>query len=47
MSGLSVSQKLLTASPAFVSRFGKYGFLFFFLKGILWLLGAGVIYVFH
>jgi len=47
MSGLSVPQKLLTASPAFISRFGKYGFLLFFLKGLLWLLAPLAMYAFH
>jgi len=47
MSALTIQQKMLTASPTFVSRFGRYGFLFFFLKGLLWLLGPWVIYAFQ
>ena len=28
-------------------QWGRYGFLFFFLKGTLWLLGPWVIYAFQ
>ena len=47
MAVLPLSQKVLATHPRLWNRCGKYGFLFFFLKGILWLLGPWVIYAFQ
>jgi hypothetical protein len=44
---LSLPQKGFTAYSHFGRKLGKYGLLFFFLKGILWLLGPWLIYAFQ
>jgi hypothetical protein len=40
-------QKVLAPQTGLWSKCGKYGFLLFFLKGILWLLGPWAIYAFQ
>jgi hypothetical protein len=47
MSVFPFPQKVFTAHSRLGRKLGKYGLLFFFLKGILWLLGPWVIYAFQ
>ena len=47
MAVLPLPQKVLAPHAGLWNTCGKYGLLFFFLKGILWLLGPLIIYAFQ
>lgn len=44
---LALQQQFLIPHTRHWKKCGKYGFLFFFLKGILWLFGTWTIYAFQ
>jgi len=47
MAVLPLRQKVLAPHAGLWNKYGKYGLLFFFFKGILWLLGPWAIYTFQ